>query len=44
MSLLPPLPFAGLRGRLMLLVLLAVLPALGLTLATNLAERQQAVA
>ena len=32
--------FSGLRGRLLLLVLLAVIPALGLTLYTNLEERQ----
>jgi signal transduction histidine kinase len=44
MARLPPPPFAGLRSRLLLLVLLAVLPALGLTLATNLAQRRQAVA
>ena len=32
--------FSGLRARLLLLVLLAVIPALGLTLYTNLEERQ----
>ena len=34
------LSLAGLRTRLLLLVLLAVIPALGLTLYTNLEERQ----
>ena len=38
------LPFSSLRGRLLLLIVLATVPALGLTLYTNLEERQRTVA